>query len=186
MKRTTDILISFFLLILLILPMLVVFITIRLESSGPALFWSERIGKNNKSFMMPKFRTMHTGTVAVATHLLENPDSHLTRIGNLLRRTSVDELPQLFSILRGHMTLVGPRPALFNQFDLIELRTNSKVHTLLPGVTGWAQVNGRDNITVEEKVNLDIEYYKNKSIRLDIHIIFLTLLKVIRKEGISH
>ena len=122
----------------------------------------------------------------MATHLLENPESHLTRIGNLLRRTSIDELPQLLSILRGHMTLVGPRPALFNQLDLIELRTNSKVHTLVPGVTGWAQVNGRDNITLKEKVNLDIEYFKNKSIKLDIHIIFLTLLKVIRKEGISH
>ena len=186
MKRTIDILTALFLLILLSLPMLVVFLVIRLESSGSALFWSERIGKNNISFMMPKFRTMHIGTVAVATHLLDNPDSHLTRIGNFLRRTSIDELPQLFSILRGHMTLVGPRPALFNQFDLIELRTNSKVHTLVPGVTGWAQVNGRDNIEVNEKVNLDIEYLKNKSIRLDIHIIFLTLLKVIKKEGISH
>ena len=186
MRRIIDILISFFLLILLFLPMLLVFLIIKLESSGPALFWSERIGKNNKSFMMPKFRTMHIGTVAMATHLLENPESHLTRIGNLLRRTSIDELPQLLSILRGHMTLVGPRPALFNQLDLIELRTNSKVHTLVPGVTGWAQVNGRDNITLKEKVNLDIEYFKNKSIKLDIHIIFLTLLKVIRKEGISH
>lgn len=161
-------------------------IVIRLESPGPALFWSQRVGINSIFFMMPKFRTMNEGTEAVATHLLDNPSSHLTRIGEFLRRTSIDELPQLLSILRGHMTFVGPRPALFNQIDLIELRKKNRVDILIPGVTGWAQVNGRDNISIKEKVNFDIEYLNKKSIKFDIYIIFLTFLKVIRKEGISH
>jgi O-antigen biosynthesis protein WbqP len=186
MRRTIDILISFFLLILLALPMLILIIVIKLESSGPALFWSERVGVNNISFKMPKFRTMIDGTAAVATHLLSNPSSHLTRIGDLLRKTSIDELPQLLSILRGHMTFVGPRPALFNQTDLIELRTKNKVDSLVPGVTGWAQVNGRDKISIREKVNFDIEYLHKRSIKLDLYIIFFTLLKVFKKEGISH
>ena len=186
MRRTIDILISSSILILLAIPMALVAIVIRLESRGPALFWSQRVGINSLFFMMPKFRTMNDGTTAVATHLLDNPSSHLTRIGDFLRRTSIDELPQLLSILRGHMTFVGPRPALFNQTDLIELRKQNRVDTLIPGVTGWAQVNGRDNISIKEKVNFDIEYLENKSIKFDIYIIFLTFLKVIRKEGISH
>ena len=186
MRRTIDILISSFLLVLLAFPLALVIIVIRLESPGPALFWSKRVGIHSVFFMMPKFRTMHEGTAPVATHLLENPSSRLTRIGDFLRRTSIDELPQLLSILRGQMTLVGPRPALFNQIDLIELRQQNRVDTLIPGVTGWAQVNGRDNISIKEKGSFDIEYLENKSLKFDIYIIFLTLLKVIRKEGISH
>jgi O-antigen biosynthesis protein WbqP len=186
MRRFIDILISSVLLTLLGLPMILLTIIIRIESPGPAIFWSKRVGVNNIFFMMPKFRTMHHGTVAVATHLLENPSKHLTRIGDFLRRTSIDELPQLYSILTGKMSLIGPRPALFNQRDLIELRTKYKVESLVPGVTGWAQVNGRDTITIEEKVNLDLDYLNNKSLKLDLYIIYLTLLKVFKKEGISH
>ena len=186
MRRTIDILISSFLIIVMAFPMLLVALVVKLESRGPALFWSDRLGANNTFFKMPKFRTMHQGTIAVATHLLDNPSSHLTRIGDFLRRTSIDELPQLLSILSGKMTFVGPRPALFNQIDLIEIRTENKVDSLVPGVTGWAQVNGRDKITIREKVDLDIEYLNKRSIKFDLHIIGLTLLKVIKKEGISH
>ncbi len=186
MRRIIDILISFILLSIFGLPMIMLAVVIRLESPGPAIFWSKRVGVNNICFMMPKFRTMHHGTAAVATHLLENPDKHLTRLGDILRRTSIDELPQLYSILTGRMSLIGPRPALFNQNDLIDLRTKYKVDSLVPGVTGWAQVNGRDTISIEEKVNLDIDYLNNKSLKLDLYIIYLTFLKVFKKEGISH
>ena len=186
MRRITDILIASALLVLMIFPMVLVYIVIRIDSPGSGLFWSERVGMNNINFMMPKFRTMHIGTVPVATHLLDNPSNYLTRVGNILRRASIDELPQLYSILRGQMTFVGPRPALFNQNDLIKLRTKNNVHTLLPGVTGWAQINGRDNISIEEKVIFDVEYLERKSILFDLHIILLTLLKVLKKEDVSH
>ncbi len=186
MKRIIDILISSTLIVLMIFPMLLVFILIRIDSRGPGLYWSERVGKNNVNFMMPKFRTMHEGTASVATHLLDDPNNHLTRMGNILRRTSIDELPQLYSILRGQMTFVGPRPALFNQYDLIRFRTKNNVQNLLPGVTGWAQVNGRDNISIQEKVMYDLEYLEKKSVLFDLHIILLTLLKVLKKEDVSH
>lgn len=186
MSRTIDILISFLLIIVLALPMLIVALVIKLESPGPALFWSDRVGVNNISFRMPKFRTMYEGTIAVASHLLDNPSSHLTRIGGLLRRTSIDELPQLLSILIGRMTFVGPRPALFNQTDLIKLRIENKVDSLVPGVTGWAQVNGRDEVTIEEKVELDLEYLHKRSLRFDLYIVWLTLLRVFKRDGISH
>ena len=186
MKRIIDILISSALIVLMIFPMLLVFILIRIDSRGPGLYWSERVGKNNVNFMMPKFRTMHEGTASVATHLLDDPNNHLTRMGNILRRTSIDELPQLYSILRGQMTFVGPRPALFNQYDLIRFRTKNNVQNLLPGVTGWAQINGRDNISIQEKVMYDLEYLEKKSVLFDLHIILLTLLKVLKKEDVSH
>ena len=186
MRQIIDILIAFGLLVVMIIPMILVYIVIRIDSPGPGLFWSERVGKNNINFMMPKFRTMHAGTASVATHLLDDPKKHLTRIGNILRKASIDELPQLYSILKGQMTFVGPRPALFNQNDLIKLRTINNVQTLSPGVTGWAQINGRDTISIEEKVNFDVEYLKRKSISFDLYIIVLTLLKVLKKEDVSH
>ncbi|URQ66886.1 sugar transferase [SAR86 cluster bacterium] len=186
MKRIIDILISSALIVLMTFPMLLVYILIRIDSRGPGLYWSERVGKNNVNFMMPKFRTMHEGTTSVATHLLDDPSNHLTRLGNMLRRTSIDELPQLYSILRGQMTFVGPRPALFNQNDLIRFRTKNNIQSLLPGVTGWAQINGRDNISIQEKVMFDLEYLEKKSVLFDLHIILLTLLKVLKKEDVSH
>lgn len=170
----------------LLLPILVVAMLVRLTSSGPALYWSERVGRCNKIFKMPKFRSMRVGTPAVATHLLVNPKLHLTPIGSFLRKSSLDELPQLWSILVGDMSFVGPRPALFNQYDLIELRTQKNVHTLVPGLTGWAQVNGRDDLPIPQKVALDAEYLRRRGLWFDIQILWRTLLKVLRRDGVSH
>lgn len=170
----------------LLLPFLLIAVLVRLTSVGPVLYWSDRVGKNNKIFRMAKFRSMRIDTPSVATHLLVNPESYLTPIGGFLRRSSLDELPQLWSILRGDMSLVGPRPALFNQDDLVELRTQHNVHTLVPGLTGWAQINGRDEIPIDAKVALDIEYMRRQSFVFDVRIIFLTVLKVFRQDGVSH
>ncbi len=178
-------------LLLLVLPMLlpmIVFVAlaVRLSSSGPVLYWSDRVGRNNCIFKMPKFRSMRLDTPAVATHLLENPDQWLTPIGSFLRKTSLDELPQLWSILIGDMSFVGPRPALFNQDDLIALRTQVGIHELVPGLTGWAQINGRDELPISEKVKLDVEYLQRRSFGFDLLILWMTLLKVLRRDGVSH
>ena len=161
-------------------------ILVVLTSPGPALYWSDRIGRHNRVFEMPKFRTMRTGTPAVATHLLESPEQWLTPIGSFLRKSSLDELPQLWSILKGDMSFVGPRPALFNQYDLIELRTQAGVHKLQPGLTGWAQINGRDELPITEKVKLDIEYMRLQSFKFDLYILWMTFLKVVKRDGVSH
>lgn len=186
MKRIVDVLLGLFASFVLVLPVLLVAIAVRLTSKGPAIYWSYRVGRNNVMFQMPKFRSMQLGTPAVATHLLADARSHLTPIGSFLRKGSLDELPQLWSILAGDMSFVGPRPALFNQEDLIALRTESGVHTLVPGLTGWAQVNGRDQLPIPEKVKLDVVYLHRQSIRFDIHILWLTLVKVLRRDGVSH
>lgn len=175
-----------FLLALLGIPMLVIGLAIRLTSEGPALYWSDRVGAGNIIFKMPKFRTMFSGTPAVATHLLKNPGDHITPVGQFLRKLSLDELPQLFSIISGQMTFVGPRPALFNQYDLIELRTRRGVHKLTPGITGWAQVNGRDDLSIPVKVEFDEYYLKNRSLRLDSIILFMTIIKAAQREGVQH
>lgn len=186
MKRALDFFLSLFLTSIFLVPILLVALWVRITSRGPALYWSERVGRSNKIFLMPKFRTMRINTPAVATHLLDNPDQYLTPIGSFLRRTSLDELPQLWSIIKGDMSFVGPRPALFNQVDLIALRTHSGVDQLLPGLTGWAQINGRDELPIAQKVSLDIEYMHKRSFMFDLKILFLTFLKVLRKEGIQH
>ncbi|MCE2746976.1 MAG: sugar transferase [Burkholderiales bacterium] len=186
MKRLFDLLLGIAALAILALPILVVALAVRLTSKGPALYWSDRVGIHNRIFKMPKFRSMRVGTPAVATHLLSNPHSHLTPIGSFIRKTSLDELPQLWSILKGDMSFVGPRPALFNQHDLIELRTEKGVHQILPGLTGWAQVNGRDDIPIPKKVQLDFEYMQKQSLLFDIHILWLTFLKVLKRDGVSH
>lgn len=186
MKRFFDLCLSLFALLFLLLPILLVALLVRVTSVGPVIYWSDRVGRNNKIFKMPKFRTMLVDTPAVATHLLANPDQFLTPIGSFLRKSSLDELPQLWSILHGDMSFVGPRPALFNQDDLIALRTEYGVHQLLPGLTGWAQVNGRDELPIPEKVKLDVEYMQQHSFFMDIKIICLTFLKVLRREGIQH
>lgn len=172
---------------LVFLPLLViVMVLVRLTSKGPALYWSERVGRGNRIFRMPKFRSMRVGTPAVATHLLADPAAHLTPIGSFLRKSSLDELPQLWSILSGDMSFVGPRPALFNQSDLIELRTQLGVHELVPGLTGWAQVNGRDELPIPDKVALDAEYLRMHSIWFDLRIMWMTALKVLRRDGVTH
>ena len=186
MKRIFDLLLGVAILALLVAPMLLISIAVRFSSKGPALYWSDRVGKNNKIFKMPKFRSMLIGTPAVATHLLDNPDSYLSPIGGFLRRSSLDELPQLFSVLKGDMSFVGPRPALFNQDDLISLRTEEGVEKLLPGITGWAQVNGRDELSIPDKVALDTEYLNNQSFWLDMKILWMTLLRVIKSDGVHH
>jgi O-antigen biosynthesis protein WbqP len=186
MKRFFDLCLSLFALLLLLVPILFVALMVRITSVGPVIYWSDRVGRNNKIFKMPKFRTMRVDTPAVATHLLGNPDQFLTPIGSFLRKSSLDELPQLWSILHGDMSFVGPRPALFNQDDLIALRTQHGVHELVPGLTGWAQVNGRDELPIPQKVKLDVEYMQQQSLLMDIKIIFLTFLKVLRREGIQH
>jgi len=172
--------------LILLLPIVVVVILVRLTSPGPALYWSDRVGRNNMIFKMPKFRSMRVGTPAVATHLLANPNAHLTPIGSFLRKSSLDELPQLWSILVGDMSFVGPRPALFNQHDLIELRTQKSVHALVPGLTGWAQVNGRDELPIPQKVALDVEYLQRQGFWFDVKILWLTFLKVVQRDGVSH
>jgi len=186
MKRIFDLMLAVVLLLLLSIPMLLIALMIKLSSRGPVLYWSDRVGVNNTIFKMPKFRTMRVNTPAVATHLLENPDFYITPIGSFLRKFSLDELPQLFNIISGDMTFVGPRPALFNQSDLIEFRTKRFVHTLIPGVTGWAQINGRDDLPIPIKVEFDEYYLKNKSFFLDVKILFITLFKVINREGVKH
>jgi O-antigen biosynthesis protein WbqP len=186
MKRCFDIaLILVFALPLLPLIALVA-LAVHLSSRGPVLYWSDRVGKSNAVFKMPKFRSMRMGTPVVATHLLGNPQAHLTPIGSFLRKSSLDELPQLWSVLRGDMSFVGPRPALFNQHDLITLRTAKGVHLLTPGITGWAQVNGRDELPIEQKVALDAEYLQRKNFSFDIKVLWMTLIKVIRRDGVSH
>lgn len=186
MKRIFDLLLALAVTLVLLLPLFVVSLAVRLTSKGPVLYWSDRVGRHNQIFKMPKFRSMKVGTPAVATHLLSNPDIYLTSIGGFLRKTSLDELPQLWSILVGDMSFVGPRPALFNQRDLIELRTENGVHLLVPGLTGWAQINGRDELPIPKKVALDIEYLNKKSIFFDIEIIFKTALRVLRRDNVAH
>jgi len=172
--------------VFLALPIVFVALAVRLTSAGPALYWSDRVGRHNRIFKMPKFRSMRIDTPAVATHLLQNPEQWLTPIGSFLRKSSLDELPQLWSILKGDMSFVGPRPALFNQDDLIALRTEKGVHELLPGLTGWAQVNGRDELPIPQKVQLDAEYLQRRSLRFDLKILWMTALKVIARDGVSH
>ena len=185
-KRLFDLLMVLVVLPFLLFPLLALFFAIRFTSLGPALYWSNRVGQHNRIFKMPKFRSMRIGTPAVATHLLDNPNAYLTPIGSFLRKSSLDELPQLWSILVGDMSFVGPRPALFNQHDLIELRTQYGVDQLVPGLTGLAQVNGRDELPIPEKVKLDAEYLNRKSLCFDVKILWLTVLKVIRRDGVSH
>jgi O-antigen biosynthesis protein WbqP len=185
-KRVFDLVLGFLAAIVLVVPIMVLTFVVRLTSPGPALYWSDRVGINNRIFKMPKFRSMRLGTPAMATHLLVNPKAHLTPIGSFLRRSSLDELPQLWSILVGDMSFVGPRPALFNQNDLIELRTEKNVHTLMPGLTGWAQVNGRDELSIPLKVALDVEYMQRHSFWFDIKILWLTFLRVIQRDGVLY
>jgi len=173
-------------LIILFLPILGVALIVRVTSKGSILYWSDRVGRDGKIFKMPKFRSMLTDTPAVATHLLDNPNSYLSPIGGFLRRSSLDELPQLFSVLKGDMSFVGPRPALFNQDDLIALRKEKGVDKLLPGITGWAQVNGRDELSIPDKVALDVEYLNRQSFWFDIKILWMTFLKVVKRDGVSH
>lgn len=186
MKRLIDILCAGSALVVLGIPLLAVALLVRLTSPGPVLYWSDRVGKGNRIFRMPKFRTMCTGTPAVATHLLADPERYLTPVGAFLRKTSLDELPQIFTILKGDMSIVGPRPALFNQDDLVALRTVKGVHVLTPGLTGWAQINGRDELPIPAKVDLDEYYLKNRSFLLDMKIILWTFVKVARSEGVAH
>ncbi len=186
LKRIFDIFFSLCLIILLFFPMIIIAILIIYTSSGPAIHWSNRIGRNNTIFQMPKFRTMKLETPDVATHLLSNANLYITRLGNFLRKTSLDELPQLWSILIGHMSFIGYRPALHNQYDLIKLRSDAKIDKYKPGVTGWAQIKGRDMLTIVEKVELEKIYYKNRSIQIDIYILFSTILKIFKIENIKH
>ena len=186
MKLFFDVFFGCILLVLLIVPMTFVAVVVRLTSKGPAFYWSNRVGKDGAIFTMPKFRSMLIDTPAVATHLLDNPDSYLSPIGGFLRSTSLDELPQLFSVLKGDMSFVGPRPALFNQDDLIALRKEKGIDKLLPGITGWAQVNGRDILSVTDKVDLDEKYMHRQSFWFDVKILWMTFLKVMKRDGVSH
>lgn len=186
MKRFFDITISFVALCLFCLPTLFLSILVKITSKGPVFYWSDRVGRDNAIFRMPKFRTMHTDTPAVATHLLNDPDRYLTPIGRFLRKSSLDELPQLYNIIRGDMSIVGPRPALFNQDDLVALRTEKGVHVLTPGLTGWAQINGRDELPIPVKVEFDAYYLEHRSFLFDLRVLVLTLVKVLRREGVTH
>lgn len=186
MKRIFDLVLATLAGIMLLGPVLLVALLVRTTSKGPVLYWSERVGRHNRIFKMPKFRSMQIDTPALATHLLNDPDRYLTPVGSFLRKSSLDELPQLWSIIKGDMSFVGPRPALYNQHDLIELRSRSGVHQLLPGLTGWAQINGRDELPIPQKVALDVEYLQTKSFWLDLKIIFLTALKVLRRDNVTH
>lgn len=186
MKRLFDLFLALCAGVAFLIPILLVALAVSMTSNGPILYWSDRVGRNNSIFRMPKFRSMRIGTPAVATHLLANPQDHLTSIGAFLRKSSLDELPQLWSILVGDMSFVGPRPALFNQADLIALRTAKGVDTLVPGLTGWAQVNGRDELPIPDKVELDAEYLRRRSLWFDIRILWLTGVKVLRRDGVSH
>ncbi len=186
MKRCVDFLLSLALLTIFAVPCLCIALAVRATSAGPALYWSDRVGRRNRLFHMPKFRTMRVGTPALPTHLLAAPATHLTPIGALLRKSSLDEIPQLWSILNGDMSFVGPRPALFNQDDLIQLRTQCGVSELLPGLTGWAQVNGRDELPIPEKVRLDAEYLQRRSLWFDLRILWRTAFKVVAQDGVAH
>ena len=186
MKRVFDLLLGLVASVVFIVPLLIFALLVKLTSRGPTLYWSHRVGRNNVLFAMPKLRTMRVGTQVVATHLLPNPDQYLTPIGGFLRKSSLDELPQLWCILRGDMSVVGPRPALFNQENLIEMRTEKGVHVIRPGLTGWAQINGRDELPIPEKVALDVYYLRRQSLAFDIKIILLTFIKVLRRDGITH
>lgn len=186
MKRAFDLFLALVAAFILAVPVVLVALLVRLTSPGPALYWSDRVGRHNRIFRMPKFRSMRVGTPAVATHLLTDPGAYLTPIGSFLRKSSLDELPQLWSILAGDMSFVGPRPALFNQHDLVEMRTRFGVHELVPGLTGWAQINGRDELPIPDKVKLDVEYLQRQSLWLDIRILWMTFVKVIRRDGITH
>ena len=186
MKRIVDLILLLIALVFLSIPMLIVAIIVKLTSSGPIVFWSDRVGQYNRIFRMPKFRTMQVNTPNVATHLLVGAGSYLTPVGGFLRKSSLDELPQLWSVFVGDMSFVGPRPALYNQEDLIAMRTEHGVEVLVPGITGWAQVNGRDELDLTEKVNLDTQYLQKQSTGFDFYILFLTVLKVFRREGVSH
>ena len=186
MKRFFDFSFAIFLIFVLLFFIIILAVLVKITSKGNALYWSDRVGKNNKIFKMPKFRSMLTDAPDVATHLLDNPGSYLSPIGSLLRSSSLDELPQLFSVLKGDMSFVGPRPALFNQEDLIALRTEKGVDKLLPGITGWSQVNGRDELSIPDKVALDVEYLNRQSFWFDMKILWMTFLKVINRDGVSH
>ncbi len=186
MKRFFDLTLAIIAGLLFLFPALVIGLLVRLTSEGPVLYWSDRVGRHNKLFRMPKFRSMKINTPALATHLLDCPDQFLTPIGGFIRKTSLDELPQLWSILAGDMSFVGPRPALFNQHDLIDLRTQNGVEHLPPGLTGWAQINGRDELPIPEKVKLDIEYLRRQSLWFDVRILWMTAVKVLRRDGVSH
>lgn len=186
MKRLFDLAVALVAAVFLFLPIVMTALAVRLTSPGPAFYWSDRVGRHNRIFKMPKFRSMRIDTPAVATHLLQNPEQWLTPIGSFLRKSSLDELPQLWSILKGDMSFVGPRPALFNQDDLIALRTEKGVHELVPGLTGWAQVNGRDELPIPQKVALDAEYLERGSLLFDMKILWLTALKVLARDGVSH
>jgi len=185
-KRICDIVLAVALMALLFIPMAAIAVFIRLVSKGPAIFWTDRVGVNNRIFKMAKFRTMKLNTPQVATHLMKDPHEYLIPGGGALRKYSLDELPQLFNVLKGDMSFVGPRPALFNQDDLIKLRTEKGVHTLIPGVTGWAQVNGRDELAIPVKVEFDAQYLRNRSLLLDVRILCITVIKVIKREAVSH
>ena len=186
LKRSFDLVVSVCGALLLLIPMAVIAFAVRITSQGPALYWSKRVGRYNAIFLMPKFRTMRVNTPVIATHLLSDPSLHLTPIGAFLRKSSLDELPQLWCIFRGDMSLVGPRPALYNQDDLIKARTDAGIHRLTPGLTGWAQVNGRDELEIPLKVAYDAEYVKRQSFMFDLQILVLTVIKVIRAKGVSH
>ena len=186
MKRVFDLTLALVAGLVLLLPALLVAAAVRVSSRGPILFWSDRVGRNNQIFRMPKFRSMVVDTPAVATHLLQSPGTFLTPIGGFLRKSSLDELPQIWSIIKGDMSFVGPRPALFNQDDLVALRTAQGVHQLVPGLTGWAQINGRDELPIPRKVALDVEYLRGRSLWLDVKILFLTAIKVVRRDNVTH
>ena len=186
MKRVFDLMVAVVAAGFLAFPVLIVALAVRMTSPGPALYWSDRVGRNNRIFKMPKFRSMRIDTPAVATHLLHKPEQWLTPIGSFLRKSSLDELPQLWSILKGDMSFVGPRPALFNQDDLIALRTQNRIHELVPGLTGWAQVNGRDELPIPQKVQLDAEYLQHRSFWFDLKILWMTAVKVLARDGVSH
>ncbi|HPD56824.1 MAG TPA: sugar transferase [Smithellaceae bacterium] len=185
-KRIFDFAVALFLLLLFALPMLGIAAAIRLSSKGPVIHWSKRVGKNNIIFKMPKFRTMQIGAPDIATHLMKNSEKYMTSVGHILRKASLDELPQLWSVLKGDMSMVGPRPALYNQDDLVALRTKRNIHKLTPGITGWAQINGRDEVSIPEKVVLDEYYLCNRSFTLDMKIMWRTIFKVAKKEGVTH
>ncbi len=186
MKRLFDLAVALVATVFLALPIVITALAVRLTSPGPVLYWSDRVGRHNRIFRMPKFRSMRIDTPAVATHLLESPEQWLTPIGSFLRKSSLDELPQLWSILKGDMSFVGPRPALFNQQDLIALRTEKGVHELVPGLTGWAQVNGRDELPIPQKVEFDAEYLQRRSLLFDLKVLWMTTLKVLARDGVSH
>ena len=186
MKRLFDLTVALVVAVLLAVPVLFIAIAVRMTSKGSALYWSDRVGQHNRIFKMPKFRSMRIETPAIASHLLANPDQWITPIGSFLRKSSLDEVPQLWSIIKGDMSFVGPRPALFNQDDLIELRTEKGVHELIPGLTGWAQINGRDELSNFQKVQLDVEYLEQKSLQFDLKILWMTALKVLKRDGVMH